>query len=90
MSLKKWKLVPTRFVEDWKTIFADEYVAPMFSHQNIGGCETLIPSYWSKDWILVVVSASALHSASVLDWATVAYFSNSMKLDSILRKYSIL
>jgi hypothetical protein len=76
-SLTKWKSTSMCLVRVWKNGFKDRYVAPVLSHQRTGGWFWETPSSLNKDcthMISAVALATALYSASILLWDTVAYF----------------
>jgi hypothetical protein len=75
-SLTKWKSILMCFVRAWNTGLEDRYVAPILSHQRMGPWDNRKPSSTAKDcnhWISAAVFVRAVHSASVLLRATVAY-----------------
>jgi hypothetical protein len=59
ISRTKWKSISSCLVRAWKTGLEDKYVAPILSHQRIGGLGAEMPSSWRRDRSLVI-SATAL------------------------------
>jgi hypothetical protein len=76
ISRIKWKSISTCFMRAWIMGFDERYVAPIFSHHNIGGTLIGIPSSDGRDYqeSYVAVFDNALYSALVLNRATVACF----------------